>query len=88
MKHLKVGKIKKLKLSKRDKRTLQKFMNSEYVFSDKEGDNVYMMFEGYDHMTQEWRIIKINKAVNHLMNMDGVDDRRDDSGKSEVTNED
>lgn len=62
MRHIKIGTIKPHKLTVSDKKLWSKYMTPEYVYTTGGHEYVYMRFEGYDHMQQEWRIVKISKV--------------------------
>lgn len=63
MKSLQIGTIKPRCLTKHDRQIWHKYMTPEYVYMADDGQQyVYMRFEGYDHMEEEWRIVKIAKV--------------------------
>lgn len=63
MKNIKVGTIKPHKLTVSDKKVWSKYMTPEYVYISNDCEYVYLRFEGYDHMEQEWRIEYGNHQV-------------------------
>lgn len=70
MKNIKVGTIKPRKLTVSDKKVWSKYMTHEYVYISNDCEYVYLRFEGYDHMEQEWRIVKIAEVKKIRKNLD------------------
>lgn len=64
MSEIKVGTIKKHRLSKHDEKIWSNFMTPEYVYETGTGRYINLRFMGYDKMEQEWKIVPKSTQTN------------------------